>query len=200
MSNIKHIYFDVGGVIIDWRPALTAIHKKGGETIESINDVFHKYEANSIKDTSRLLPIFNRELNLSFSTYEEFVNFYAGSFTPISQTHALIKKLSHSYPISLFSNTEPLVLETSITLGKIPDIYFQTILASCYEGMKKPDIAFYELARERAGVSHKNILFIDDLERNLIPAKSFGWHTLLFNTDHPEESVKTIEDYLISVK
>lgn len=200
MSDIKYIYFDVGGVIIDWRPALKAIHEKGGKSIENINDVFHKYEANSSKDISRLLPLFNRGLNLSFSTYEEFVNFYAGAFTPIFQTHALIKKLSASYPISLFSNTEPLVLETSIKLGKIPDIYFQNILASCYEGMKKPDIPFYELARERAGVSHKNILFIDDLERNLISAKSLGWHTLLFDTDSPKESVKKIEDYLISVK
>lgn len=46
----------------------------------------------------------------------------------------------------------------------------------------KPDPAIYQLLIERYQLVPENCVFLDDLERNLIPAGEKGFHTILFQT------------------
>jgi len=60
---------------------------------------------------------------------------------------------------------------------------FKIRLISCKEGLRKPDIRFYRLMIKRAKVSPETIVFIDDEEKMLIPAKKLGINTILFKNN-----------------
>lgn len=196
MKRVKFIYFDVGGVILYFDKAYKTISEKTGKSTDEVDEIFDKYSALGKNDTNKILEDYKRELGLCFDTYYNFVLFYTNLFIPIKETHELIKKISNNYLLGLFSNTEPGVLETSIAIGKIPNVSYKVILASCYVGCLKPDSKIYVIAQEKADCEPSEILFVDDKVENLEPAKKMGWQTFLFNYDNPEDSVASIKKYL----
>ena len=56
------------------------------------------------------------------------------------------------------------------------------IVSSGYSGFVKPDKRAYDLVLKELSEDPANCLFIDDLERNLPPAKKLGMKTILFST------------------
>jgi putative hydrolase of the HAD superfamily len=57
------------------------------------------------------------------------------------------------------------------------------LVNSALVGVRKPDPAFYLLCLEAAGVPAAEVVFLDDQERNLVPARELGMHTELVGTD-----------------
>lgn len=55
---------------------------------------------------------------------------------------------------------------------------FDHIVESSQVGVRKPDVAFYELACERAGVEPGEVVLLDDLGVNLKPARAMGMTTI----------------------
>jgi 2-haloacid dehalogenase len=55
---------------------------------------------------------------------------------------------------------------------------FDGILISGEEKMVKPQLSFFRLLETRYGVVPERSVFIDDLERNLIPAREIGYRTI----------------------
>jgi len=198
--KVAFVYFDVGGVILNYEHAHEELSRKTGKPVWEIDKALEKYSVPRTLDINQLWEDFKRDFGLVFSSYEEFVTFYTGCFVPIQSTHKLIKELAHSYPVGLLSNTEPQTLETSIRLGKIPDVSFSTIVASCYVGSRKPERKIYEIAKERSGVEHEKILFIDDMKENIAAAKAFSWQALWFDITDPEKSVEEIRKYLAEAR
>ncbi|MCC6765786.1 MAG: HAD family phosphatase [Deltaproteobacteria bacterium] len=58
---------------------------------------------------------------------------------------------------------------------------FDVVVDSCEVGMRKPEPGIYELTRERLGLPHEAIFFIDDLGANLKSARALGWQTLRYD-------------------
>ncbi|MEK7152368.1 MAG: HAD-IA family hydrolase, partial [Patescibacteria group bacterium] len=56
---------------------------------------------------------------------------------------------------------------------------FDPVVLSCEEGYAKPEEEFYRIAVERVGARPEEILFIDDQEKCMPPAKAMGIHTLI---------------------
>ena len=46
-------------------------------------------------------------------------------------------------------------------------------------GLAKPDPAAYELVTRRLGVEAGEVLFLDDVEANVVAARALGWHAVL---------------------
>jgi putative hydrolase of the HAD superfamily len=55
---------------------------------------------------------------------------------------------------------------------------FDHVIESSKVGVRKPEVAFYELACETAGVEPDEVVFLDDLGINLKPAKAMGMTTI----------------------
>jgi putative hydrolase of the HAD superfamily len=55
---------------------------------------------------------------------------------------------------------------------------FHHVVESSQVGCRKPEVEFYELACERAGVSAERVVFLDDLGVNLKPARAMGMTTI----------------------
>ena len=56
--------------------------------------------------------------------------------------------------------------------------YFDVVIQSSIEGMRKPQTAIYALACERLGVPAERIVYLDDLGINLKPARALGMTTI----------------------
>lgn len=68
---------------------------------------------------------------------------------------------------------------------------FDPVLLSCEVGYAKPDPEFYQLAVDKLGVKPEEIIFIDDQEYVLEPARAMGMHVILART--PEQIVRDTE-------
>ncbi len=58
---------------------------------------------------------------------------------------------------------------------------FDVVIDSSEVGVRKPETAIYELTREKLGLPHEAIFFLDDLGVNLKPARALGWQTLRYD-------------------
>ena len=71
---------------------------------------------------------------------------------------------------------------------------FSQLFLSCYEGYKKPEIEIYNLVLKKLGLKSEECIFVDDRERNILPAKSLGIKTIL--AKNPEQVIKDVLDII----
>ena len=60
---------------------------------------------------------------------------------------------------------------------------FDVVVESAVEGVRKPDPAIYRAACERLGVPPARCVFLDDIGRNLKPARAMGMRTIKVDLD-----------------
>ena len=68
---------------------------------------------------------------------------------------------------------------------------FDVVVESSVVGLRKPDVAFYELACERLGIDASEAVFLDDLGVNLKPARALGMTTI--KVTDPELALAELE-------
>lgn len=61
-----------------------------------------------------------------------------------------------------------------------PDSLFDFVIDSSEVGARKPETRVYEITREKLGVAHEEIFFLDDIGQNLKAARALGWKTMLY--------------------
>lgn len=71
---------------------------------------------------------------------------------------------------------------------------FDVVLESSKAGVRKPDLRFYELACELVGVTPHEVVYLDDLGRNLKPARAMGMTTI--KVDDPKVALDELEEVL----
>jgi putative hydrolase of the HAD superfamily len=104
----------------------------------------------------------------------------------------LIKKLKeYNYHIYALSNTHEVLFDyvKNLDVGK----YFDGLLLSAIEVMMKPNKEIYERLLEKFDLIPEECLFIDDREKNVLPAKDCGMHGLVYDMD--TSNIKDIAAY-----
>jgi putative hydrolase of the HAD superfamily len=71
---------------------------------------------------------------------------------------------------------------------------FHHVIESSKVGIRKPEVAFYELACSKAGVEPHEVVFLDDLGINLKPAKAMGMTTI--KVVSPSQAIEELEGAL----
>jgi len=71
---------------------------------------------------------------------------------------------------------------------------FDVVVESSVEGLRKPDPRIYRLTCERLGVAPAEAVFLDDIGRNLKPARQLGLTTIKVTT--PESALAELEQLL----
>jgi putative hydrolase of the HAD superfamily len=72
--------------------------------------------------------------------------------------------------------------------------WFDLMVESAIEGIRKPDPRIYQLVCDRLGVSPKETVFLDDLGANLKPARELGMTTI--KVAEPEAALAELEAVL----
>lgn len=197
-KEIKAIVFDIGSVVtkrqriliaeilskhykIDLDKFLTAMFKKRSKIVTGKISGMEYY-----KDFANRLKIkdFNEFKRRWESLMEKHIN-------PNKRVQSLIKNLKKNYRIIAFTNVTKDA--EKIRFKKRVYDYFDIKLISFIEGMKKPDKDFYKLLIKRSKLNPNELLFIDDIKKNLLTAQKFGMNTILFkNTSKLKKDLKKI--------
>jgi putative hydrolase of the HAD superfamily len=67
---------------------------------------------------------------------------------------------------------------------------FDVFVESAVEGLRKPDPRIYDLACDRLGVAPRETAFLDDIGRNLKPARALGMTTI--KVDDPDAALREL--------
>jgi putative hydrolase of the HAD superfamily len=72
--------------------------------------------------------------------------------------------------------------------------WFDVVVESAVEGLRKPDPRIYRLVCERLGVAPADTVFLDDLGANLKPARELGMTTI--KVEDPDAALAELESVL----
>ena len=189
MTEIKNVIFDLGGVLIDWNPEYVYLDVFNGdrEKMKWFFDEICTMDWNENQDAGYPLEKATEERVKLFPEYEEWIRIYYSRWeemlgNQIDGTVAILKQLidNPNYKVVALTNwsaeTFPVALERFDFLH-----WFEGIVVSGTEKMRKPFNEIYELTLNRFNIEASQSLFIDDNARNIEAAKKMGINTIRFN-------------------
>ena len=189
MTEIKNVIFDLGGVLIDWNPEYVYLDVFNGdrEKMKWFFDEICTMDWNENQDAGYPLEKATEERVKLFPEYEEWIRIYYGRWEEmlgkqIDGTVAILKQLidNPNYKVVALTNwsaeTFPVALERFDFLH-----WFEGIVVSGTEKMRKPFNEIYELTLNRFNIEASQSLFIDDNARNIEAAKKMEINTIRFN-------------------
>ncbi|TWV96810.1 HAD family hydrolase [Chitinophaga pinensis] len=180
-KNYSNLVFDLGAVLIDWNPRYlyNKIFATAAETDFFLSNICtsawneEQDAGRSLQDATELLitqhPQFEAEIRAFYGRWKEMLG------GQIEETVEVLRELKECnqfklYALTNWSNeTFPLALVTYPFLQ-----WFDGIVVSGREKIRKPDAAFYNLLLDRYDLDPSSTLFIDDNERNIRGAAACG--------------------------
>lgn len=111
----------------------------------------------------------------------------------IKENLDLIRRLRPLYRTAVLSNADNTLRARFLAHEGLLDL-FDEFICSADVGLAKPDPRIYALASERLGLSPAECVFVDDLERNLAPAREAGMATVHFRMDEGHSLEKQLSE------
>jgi 2-haloacid dehalogenase len=186
---ITTIIFDLGAVLIDWNPnyMYRTIFTDEEEMAHFLANVTTS-DWNEEQDAGRTLQEGTEILVKQFPEQEDNIRAFYGRWDemlgdPFWDTVEIFKQLKDSgkYKIYALTNwsaeTFPVALERYDFLN-----WFDGIVVSGAEKMRKPTPEFYHVLLNRYDVKPDKALFIDDNYRNILAAEKLGIKSIHFTS------------------
>ena len=184
---ITTIIFDLGAVLIDWNPHYmyrTIFNDE--EEMKNFLATVTTSDWNEEQDAGRSLQEGTEILVKQFPEHEENIRAFYGRWDEMlgeafHDTVEIFKELKESgrYKIYALTNwsaeTFPVALERFEFLH-----WFDGIVVSGAEKMRKPAPEFYQILLDRHDVKAEEALFIDDNYRNILAAEKLGIQSIHF--------------------
>jgi putative hydrolase of the HAD superfamily len=116
-------------------------------------------------------------------TPDEFKKFIFDCSKPFPESLEVARELARTGKVRMCvaSNESDELSRYRTRLFGLADI-FDTFLASCWIGVRKPAAIFYERILAIAGARGEKSLFVDDREENLVGAQALGFHVIHFES------------------
>jgi len=187
---LKNIVFDMGNVIIEWNPKNLSKKIAGDlswvlETYLFETDVWVKLDAGSVSLEEGLEEI----LSYTPAKYHQLIThafYHWGEYITIFEnTERLIKKLKEKgYRVFMLSNC-------SVSFDDYHTLYpvfseFESRYVSAHHQLMKPHKEIYLNFLEENHLIAQECLFIDDVQKNVLGARSVGMQAYHFTGDTSE--------------
>jgi 2-haloacid dehalogenase len=186
---INTIIFDLGAVLIDWNPRYMY------RTIFSDEAEMEKFLAgittsdwNEEQDAGRSLYEGTELLVQQFPEHEENIRAFYGRWHEMlgeafHDTVEIFRQLKESGKYRLYALTNWSAETFPIALQRFEFLnWFDGIVVSGTEKMRKPTPEFYHILLNRYGVKPAEALFIDDNYRNILAAEKIGVNCIHFTS------------------
>ena len=200
MPVIKAIIFDLGGVLIDWNPRYVYRQLfKTDEEVEWFLANITTLDWNEQQDAGYPIDKATRELIGKHPEWESHIRVYYERWKemladPIHGTVDLLKKIKEDGQYKLYALTNwsaelfPHAIKSFDFLK-----WFDGIVVSGEEKMRKPQPEFYQVLLDRYKLNATSTLFIDDNIRNIDAAKNMGLQTVHFiSSEELEKDLKRL--------
>ena len=192
---IRAVVFDIGGVL-EFTPRTgwvekweTHLHLKPGELHERLTDIWRDGRIGTIseeeveKSIGEVMDMDQGQVEaLMADLWEEYLGelnvelaAYFASLRPRYQTAILTNSFAGARDKE----------QERYNFAEICDL----LIYSHEEGIAKPERRIFELTCERLGVQPAEMIFLDDVERNIVAALEFGIQAILFR-----ETTQAISD------
>jgi len=190
MTTVIHtILFDLGGVLIDWNPRYVYrdIFKTDAEMEWFLQHICSN-EWNEQQDAGRSLQEGTEVLVAKHPQWEKEIRAYYKRWPemlggPIPETVELFKQLKDKQLYKFYALTNWSAETFPVALGRYDFLHwFDGILVSGAEGVRKPFPAYYALALQRFGLNPSEVVFIDDNLHNVEGASAAGIKTIHFQS------------------
>ena len=204
MSDIRHIFFDIGGVLAtngwDRTQRKAAVEHFDLDAVDfqvRHEEVVGSLEVGQISLDEYLdVAIFCRPRPF---TREEFKAFIFALSKPNPGTIEIARSLAEGckYWVMTLNNESDELNRHRITAFGLDEI-FDAFLSSCWLGLRKPTRKFYDRALSIAQAIPEQSVFIDDREQNITPAQALGMQTILYQS--PEQLLADLTNIGIQLK
>jgi len=188
MTEIRHIFFDIGGVLGSngWdREEREQAVRRFGLNAEDFQwrheEVVGEWEEGRISLEEYLeIAVFYEDRPF---TRQEFIDFMYSQSVPNDATIQIAGALCADPRFTLMTlNNESEELNVyRIEKFGISQM-FEAFISSCWLGARKPIRRFYSRALGIAHAEPSTSLFIDDRQQNLTPATTLGMNVILFKS------------------
>lgn len=195
-STPNAIVFDLGAVLIDWDPR--HMYRKLIEDEAAMEEFLGEIATlrwNSYHDAGRLWSDGVAMLSAIYPEYSEWIAAYKDRWEemlngPIEGTLEILSELKEQgtevHALTNWSaETFPIALERYEFLQ-----WFEYIVVSGDERLKKPDPRLYRVLLDRIGRSADECVFIDDSAANIAAAADLGFNVIHFSD--PEQLRKAL--------
>lgn len=188
--TITHVFFDIGGVLgnngWDQEQRAAAVrhfdldaadledrHAESSPMLEQGRMTLDEYLRSTVFYRPRAFKL------------EEFRAYMLAQSTPFPETIELARTLARAgcYRLMTINNESAELNQHRLEQFGLRDIFI-TFFSSCWVGVMKPARRIYEVALAMSQAEPEQSVFIDDRDRNLIPAQDLGMRTIRF-TDAP---------------
>jgi 2-haloacid dehalogenase len=195
---INTIIFDLGAVLIDWNPRYMyrTLFDDEAEMEKFLADITTS-DWNEEQDAGRPLEEGTEILVQKFPEHEHHIRAFYGRWDEMlgeafHDTVEIFRQLKEGgkYKIYALTNwsaeTFPVALERFEFLK-----WFDGIVVSGAEKMRKPTLEFYHILLNRYKVKAEEALFIDDNHRNILAAEKIGIKCIHFaSAEHLAEELR----------
>ncbi len=181
-TKITTIIFDLGGVLIDWSPEYVYLKEFRGDRKKM--DWFLKHicawDWNVNQDAGYPIEKATQERIALFPEYEDLIKMYYNRWEEMlgfahNDTVAILKDLVDNPNYRVFALTNWSGETWPKAILKFPWLqWFEGILVSGTEGMRKPFAEIYELMLDRYAIAAEEALFIDDSKANIDGCQAVG--------------------------
>jgi 2-haloacid dehalogenase len=186
---INTIIFDLGAVLVDWNPHylyrnLFADEQEMKDFLATITtpDWNEEQDAGrSLQEGTELLvqqhPHHEANIRAFYGRWEEMLG------DAITGTVEIFKQLKESGNYKIFALTNWSAETFPVALQRYDFLnWFDGVVVSGAEKMRKPNPAFYQLLLDRYNVKAEEALFIDDNLRNILAAEKLGINSIHFSS------------------
>jgi glucose-1-phosphatase len=197
---IKNIVFDLGNVLISFRPSEFFDKKKYPENIKAkiLSDIFDSKEWSMLDNgeinTSEVIDAIALKSSLKKEEIAHIFNLRTELMFPLDQNVRLLPELQKQGFRLYFLSNFPMDVFEEVKTGYYFFKYFDGGIISAEVKFSKPDSRIYEILLEKYSLIPEECLYIDDLERNVKAAEAVGMKGLV--TFGSQEISKEIENAL----
>lgn len=186
---IKTIIFDLGGVLIDWNPAY--VFRQLFDTEEEMQWFFDNVctsDWNEEQDGGRLIAEATAERIALFPEWEDHIRAFYGRWEEmlgdaIAPTVEIFRELKEKGDYRIYALTNWSAETFPVAQARFDFLaWFEGILVSGVEKMRKPQPEIYQLILSRYHINPAESIFIDDNLRNVKAAEKEGIPSIHFQS------------------
>ncbi len=203
-TNIDTIIFDLGGVLVDWKPAYVyrKVFNGNEKKVQWFLNTICTSDWNNEQDSGRTIEEGVNIKIAEFPTYEEWIRIFYKEWEhmfsgPIKENVALFQQLKASGNYKIYALTNWSAEKWNLALELFPFFNdFDGVVVSGQEKTRKPYPEIYKILINRYEIIPEKTIFIDDNKENIITAKTLSFQGIHYK--NPLQLLESLKTYFIN--